>query len=321
MTDGLDSSTFLRRWDAYAERAGRLIKPAFRSAALQADAIQAQIYTAMTYSLEAGGKRLRPVLVFAAADALGLGADLQPDCDSLALALEMIHTYSLIHDDLPCMDNDDLRRGKPTNHKVFGEALAVLAGDGLLNSAAEGLLKLACRGLNQARAAGVIMQAAGPAGMIGGQVMDMQSEGRGGRLQAADPLTTEAAVDFLRRLQVLKTGALITAAVTAPAQLDQFSGPVRQDLSEYGRLLGLAFQIEDDMLDVTADPRTLGKSTGKDERDGKLTFVTALGLDGARQILEQTLADLSGICRRLDHQGLDMAFLTQIPAYLSRRRA
>ncbi|NJP39486.1 polyprenyl synthetase family protein [Oscillospiraceae bacterium HV4-5-C5C] len=321
MTDKADMNAFLRRWEAYTARAGRLIEQAFTAARPRANEIQEKIYTAMAYSLAAGGKRLRPVLVFAAADALGLGSDLQTDCDSLALALEMIHTYSLIHDDLPCMDNDDLRRGKPTNHKVYGEAMAVLAGDGLLNSAAEVLLELACRGLKQAHAARVIMQAAGPAGMIGGQVMDMQSEGLGSRIQSGDPAQAKTTEAFLRQLQVLKTGALITAAVSAPAQLDQFSEPVRLDLSEYGRLLGLAFQIEDDMLDVTADPKALGKSTGKDERDGKLTFVTARGLAGAGEILEQTLADLSGVCRRLDRQGLDMAFLTQVPAYLSQRRA
>ena len=233
---------------------------------------QSTIYKAMNYSLSAGGKRIRPIIMLACSELVG-GETLS--VMPFACALEMIHTYSLIHDDLPCMDNDDLRRGKPTNHKVFGEAMAVLAGDALLNCAFETMLKNAEVSPNMTLAAmSEIATASGAEGMIGGQVIDIESEGK-----TIDAVT-------LMTMHLHKTAALIMAAARVGALL---GGGSREDLSsmeEFARYLGIAFQIKDDILDVTGNEETLGKKTGVDGLLEKSTFVSIYGMEQSENLLK-----------------------------------
>ena len=234
----------------------------------------AAIHRAVRYSLFAGGKRIRPVLVLASGEAVG-GAreELMP----LACAVEMIHTYSLVHDDLPAMDDDDLRRGKPTSHKVFGEAVAILTGDALLTRAF-GLLAEMPEGWDDVRvrrrlhATAILGEACGTTGLIGGQVMDLESEG-----WAID-------AEALERLHRAKTGALLSACVRGGAVLGGAS-PVDLDrLSRYASAIGLAFQVVDDVLDATEDAAHLGKTAGKDEAARKATYVSVHGLEKARAL-------------------------------------
>jgi len=234
----------------------------------------ATIHRAVRYSLFAGGKRVRPALVIASGEAVG-GArnDLMP----LACAVEMIHTYSLIHDDLPAMDDDDLRRGKPTSHKVFGEAIAILAGDALLTRAFHLLAELPdgcdeARVRRRVRATAILGEACGTAGLIGGQVMDLESEGRS--IDAAD----------LERLHRAKTGALLSACVRGGAILGGADAAQLQRLTRYASAVGLAFQVVDDVLDATEDAAHLGKTAGKDEAARKATYVSVHGLDKARAL-------------------------------------
>jgi geranylgeranyl diphosphate synthase type II len=239
--------------------------------------IPTKILDAMRYSIFAGGKRLRPTLVYASAEALGLAA---AKASSAAAAFEMIHTYSLIHDDLPAMDDDDLRRGKPTNHKVFGEGIAILAGDALLTLAFEALgrASLDCS-LPSKACAELIMSAADAAGfkgMVGGQAADLDAEGwrrknhgfRAGRV-----------LEYIHRH---KTAALIRASVEAGAILAGARPALRRALKRYGDAIGLAFQIADDILDVTANAATLGKR-GSDRDNDKLTYASLYGVESARR--------------------------------------
>ena len=231
----------------------------------------------MRYSLLAGGKRLRPVLLLEACRLCGGAVE---DALPFAGAIEMVHTYSLIHDDLPCMDDDDLRRGRPTNHKVFGEANAVLAGDGLLTAAFETMLAPGQK-LPPERvlaAAGILARAAGGRGMVGGQVLDMAGEGRALGLTEVE------------ELQRLKTGALIRAAVEMGCAVAGGAEEQREALCRYADCLGLAFQIQDDILDVVGDEATLGKPIGSDVRSDKTTFVALKGLADCR-ILVAELTD------------------------------
>jgi geranylgeranyl diphosphate synthase type II len=234
----------------------------------------ATIHRAVRYSLFAGGKRIRPLLVLAAGEAIG-GArgELLP----YACAVEMIHTYSLIHDDLPAMDNDDLRRGKPTSHKVFGEAIAILAGDALLTRAFHLLAELPA-GTGDAvvrrrlAASAELGLACGTTGLIGGQVMDLESEGK----------TIDAAA--LERLHRAKTGALLRASVRGGAILGGASDEDLSRLTRYADAIGLAFQVVDDVLDSTEDASRLGKTAGKDQAAQKATYVSVHGLERARQL-------------------------------------
>lgn len=231
-----------------------------------------RLVEAMRYSLLAGGKRLRPILVIAASELFGLeAADVMPG----ACALEMIHTYSLIHDDLPCMDDDDLRRGRPTCHKVYGEAMAVLAGDALLTHAFALMAEqgdVARVGPARAmRATGELARAAGAAGMVGGQVEDLEWEGR------------QADEAQLRRIHSLKTGALFRAAVRMGGILAGAGEAELERLGRYAGHFGLAFQIWDDVLDVAGDAALTGKGVGRDARLDKSTYVSLHGLEGARQ--------------------------------------
>jgi geranylgeranyl pyrophosphate synthase len=230
------------------------------------------IHRACRYSLMAGGKRIRPVLVLATGEAVGAARDeLMP----LACAVEMIHTYSLVHDDLPAMDNDDLRRGKPTSHKVFGEAIAILAGDALLTRAFH-LLAEVPDGWDDARvrrrlaAAALLGEACGTRGLIGGQVMDLESESRA--IDAPD----------LECLHRAKTGALLSACVRGGAILGGAKPGELAALARYASAIGLAFQVVDDVLDATEESARLGKTAGKDAAAHKATYVSIHGLDRAR---------------------------------------
>ncbi|MHB8659423.1 MAG: polyprenyl synthetase family protein [Solirubrobacteraceae bacterium] len=233
----------------------------------------AGLQEAMRYSLLAGGKRIRPVLALSTAEALGLEhAFVLP----LAAAIELIHTYSLIHDDLPAMDNDDLRRGRPTCHRAFGEDVAILAGDGLYAEAFRLLLSLqAGKPENVMGAAAELAAATGVTGMVGGQYLDVAGTAPGGP-------------EGLRRLHELKTGRLIAASVLCPLLLVGRYEHVTILFRAFASELGVLFQIVDDILDVTGSQETLGKQQGSDERLGKRTYVTEFGLDGARDLARES---------------------------------
>jgi geranylgeranyl diphosphate synthase, type II len=268
----------------------------------------ATIHRAVRYSLFAGGKRIRPLLALAAAEAVGGQAD---DALPLACAVEMIHTYSLIHDDLPAMDDDDLRRGKPTSHKVFGEAIAILAGDALLTRAFHLMAEVAPdAGATAVRrrldAIAVLGEAAGTIGLIGGQVLDLESEGR-----AVDAPTLE-------RLHRAKTGALLSACVRGGALLAGAGAEDLARLDAYGSAIGLVFQVVDDVLDGTADGAALGKTAGKDEAAGKATYVRVHGLEGARKIASGLLADALAAVRPFGERGRILAGFAEM---IVRRRA
>jgi geranylgeranyl diphosphate synthase type II len=256
--------------DAYVAERRRAVDATLERLLPPATAYPPTIHEAMRYSVFAGGKRLRPVLVIAGAEAAG---GRMADVLAAACAFELIHTYSLIHDDLPAMDDDDYRRGRLTSHKVFGEAIAILAGDALLTHAF-GLLAVET-GAGRARPAllprvlAEIAEAAGPAGMIGGQVVDVQSEG------------AKVSPETLEYIHTHKTAALIRAAVRSGALLADASEPVLAALTRYAEGLGLAFQIVDDILDVEGSLATLGKTPGSDRRKKKITYPDYHGLDSS----------------------------------------
>ncbi len=244
-----------------------------------------RLIDAMKYSLNAGGKRLRPILCFAAAEAVGGCAG---DCLTTACSLEMIHTYSLIHDDLPAMDNDDLRRGKPTCHIKFDEATAVLAGDALLTMAFNILASEdnsdTSNPETKLSVIGIISRAAGQPGMIEGQMTDIESEGK--------------ALEFneLAKMHDLKTGALITASILSGAILGGASKEQIARLEKYSKYIGLAFQVADDILNVTGDPELMGKATGTDSELNKATYPSLLGLEEsqlfAEELIEKSIKEL-----------------------------
>jgi geranylgeranyl diphosphate synthase type II len=222
---------------------------------------------AMRYSVLAGGKRLRPALALASARAVGgeAGAAL-----AFGTALELVHTYSLIHDDLPAMDDDDLRRGRPTSHVVFGEAMAILAGDALHTLAFSQLLARVPDAALARDLAVLLAEASGPDGMVGGQVDDLTAAGQ------------TPSLERLERIQARKTGALIRAACEGGARAGGATPAEREALARYGRHLGIAFQVVDDILDVTGTAEALGKTPGKDESEQRMTWVALAGLEGAR---------------------------------------
>lgn len=242
---------------------------------LQANGIPDMLKQSMSYSVCAGGKRLRPCMALAATE---LNDGSVEDALPFACALELIHTYSLIHDDLPAMDNDDFRRGRPTNHKVFGEGQAILAGDGLLSLALEIMLEAAAREEKPGfiKAASAIAKGAGVRGMVAGQCLDLQQEGK-----------REPDEALLHEIHRGKTAAMLTASVEAGAYCANADQSAINALQEFGGHFGLLFQITDDILDVTGSAEDLGKSIGKDEREGKLTFPYVYGLNGARERAEQ----------------------------------
>lgn len=257
------------------------------------------IYDAMNYSLLSGGKRLRPALALAVCRMCGGNAE---HALPFACAVEMVHTYSLIHDDLPCMDDDDLRRGRPTNHKVYGEATAVLAGDALLTAAFETIAEHGTDlPADRALAASACLgRAAGARGMVGGQVLDMAGEGHALSLSEVE------------ELQKLKTGALISAAAEIGCIVAGGSEEERGAVRRYAQNLGLAFQIQDDILDVIGDEATLGKPIGSDAESEKTTFVTLKGVDACRELvrertehakaaLRETFRNTDYLCALADH--------------------
>ncbi|MDY0322765.1 MAG: polyprenyl synthetase family protein [Candidatus Carbobacillus sp.] len=243
-------------------------------------AAPATLMEAMTYSLFAGGKRLRPLLHFATLETLGKERSIGYP---VVAALEMVHTYSLIHDDLPAMDDDDLRRGKPTSHKVFGEALAILAGDALQAQAFYALSDLLAGSYGTLETFHRLFQAfaraIGPEGMVGGQVLDLEAEGRHIDIRA------------LEHLHRLKTGALIVFSVESAAILGEAKDAWYEALLLYARSLGLAFQVQDDILDVIGDEKTLGKKTQQDDVQQKSTYPAIIGLEKAQSLRDSLILE------------------------------
>jgi len=226
---------------------------------------------AMQYSVLGEGKRVRPLLTYASGELCGLA---ESHCDAIAAAVELVHAYSLVHDDLPAMDDDDLRRGKPTTHKAFDEATAILAGDALQALAFELLCDdptLSAKPAAQSRIIGWLAHAIGPAGMVGGQTLDLEAENR---------MLDETALEDIHRR---KTGQLIRAAIMMPSELSEMSDDARAHLDRFARDVGLVFQIRDDLLEVEQDTATLGKSAASDIENNKSTYPSVLGIDGARR--------------------------------------
>lgn len=270
------------------------------------ECLQKTVYDAMSYSILAGGKRIRPVLALSVCDMLGGEA-----CDALrfAVAIECIHTYSLIHDDLPCMDNDDLRRGRPTCHKQFDEAMALLAGDGLLTFAFEYMTDMSgYKNMSPAsvlKAVNRIAAGAGCDGMIGGQVVDLECEGK-----------TDVDEKTLTYLHNRKTGALIRVSALAGAIAAGADAEQTAAIIKYADCIGLAFQIQDDVLDCIGDAKVLGKPIGSDAENEKVTYVTLLDIEGARKKSQQ-LTDAA--INALDIFGSKADFLKELALYLQNR--
>ena len=265
-----------------------LVERALEAELAKTDVLDATLRASMSYSLMAGGKRLRPILLMAAADAVGAdGTKFLP----VAAALEMIHTYSLIHDDLPAMDDDELRRGKPTNHVVYGDGIAILAGDALLT--------LAFSVMDE------ISRAAGAEGMVGGQVLDLMAEDR------------QITMEELRRVHMGKTGALFHAALRSGAILAGATEEQLAALTAYADHFGLAFQITDDILDVIGTAEDIGKPVGSDEKNHKSTYVTLTSLAEAQELARRTVEDAEAA---LSVFGSEADFLRQLVAYLVNRK-
>lgn len=269
---------------------------------------------AASYSLFAGGKRLRPMMMRLTSGMLGLDKVIDDDVRYFAATLEMIHTYSLIHDDLPAMDNDEMRRGKPTCHMVYGEGIATLAGDLLLNNAMERLFAICEKKPGYIFAASEMARNAGIFGMIGGQSIDIDSTDK------------EISIELLTELQQKKTGALIESAVVVPYYLskqmtreESLIDETLRSLKELACRIGLAFQIRDDILDVISNSEILGKSTGKDERDSKATFVTLLGLEGAKERLAEEIRGIKLILSGFADKGFDTADYETLTDFLENR--
>ena len=286
---------FKEKWAARA----KLVEENLRHELQSTTTIDEKILQAMEYSLMSGGKRLRPILLMSAADAISNDGE---KFIRVACALEMIHTYSLIHDDLPAMDNDDYRRGKLTNHKVFGDATAILAGDALLTLAFEVMTR------QEDVAPEVLLKvireistAAGVAGMVGGQSIDLQSEGK--------------QIDFmtLRKMHLGKTGALFLASIRSGAILAGASREKLSDLTKYAENFGLAFQITDDILDVEGDEKNLGKPVGSDAKNNKSTYVSLMSLDEAKFLAEKTV---DTAVDALKDFGSEADFLRELVKYL-----
>lgn len=263
-------------WDVYNEKA-QIFENELDNYFKNAEDIPDPLFSAMKYSAFSSGKRLRPVLLLASCELFG--GDFK-QAVSLALAVELIHTYSLIHDDLPAMDDDDLRRGRPTNHKIYGEGMAILAGDALLNLAYEIILNMAAAtsdAKRYLRAASVIAEYAGARGMIKGQCIDLNSEKK----------DTDGEEDGVRQLHLLKTSRLLTAPLVAGAILSNAEEQEIAAMREFGENLGLAFQIRDDIMDVLGTEEEMGKSTGSDEKKGKLTYVKVFGTERAQEFCDR----------------------------------
>lgn len=259
------------------------------------DAAPQPIYRAIRYSLFPGGKRFRPLITMAAAEALGIRVE---DMLPAASAVEMVHTYSLIHDDLPSMDNDDYRRGKLANHKVFGEAIAILAGDALLTASFEQIAAASYDPATRSRLIHLLAQAAGTTGMIGGQVMDM--------VNATRTLTREA----LEQVHSMKTAALIRFAALAAPVIAKAESEVENSFAEYGNCIGLAFQIVDDVLDIESTSEVLGKTAGKDQSMKKVTYPSLIGLKESKQLASNLIHQACRSVQKFDRDS-SLAILAQ----------
>lgn len=265
-----------------------------------------ELKQAMAYSVNAGGKRIRAALAAECARMFGAAEDV---CIEIACAVEMVHTYSLIHDDLPCMDDDDLRRGKPSCHKVFGEATALLAGDALLTLAFSVIASMpqtvSADPANCLRASQILSSFAGMDGMVGGQVMDLKNE------------NAVVSAETLKQTNALKTSALLSAACQMGAAVAGASEEMLACLFDYGYHLGLAFQVIDDILDVISTEEELGKPIGSDDQNHKTTFVLLLSLDGAKKLAEKHTNQAAQALKKLP----EPAFLTELTQDLLNRRA
>lgn len=264
-------------------------------------AAPAQLRDAMKYSVMAGGKRIRPLLVLATAASCGRRAD--KAARQVAASLELLHTYSLIHDDLPAMDDDDLRRGKPTNHKKFGEAVAILAGDGLLTAAFDLVSRAELPTVITTKLVSALARAAGPEGMVAGQTLDVTNTGK------------KLTLPQLQQVHRGKTGALIKYACYAGAVLSDQSRTVIDLVSEYGAHFGLAFQIYDDILDVTGTQEQLGKAVNKDATAQKNTYPGLLGMAGAQEQLTAAVTAARRCVRQIERVGLDGTLLGEMLRY------
>lgn len=291
---------FNTKYNIYRNQIENALKDVFNDKAEDGKTIR----EAAMYSLSAGGKRIRPVLCLTFADILGIGmSKVLP----YACAIEMIHTFSLVHDDLPGMDNDDYRRGKLTCHKVFGEAMAILAGDALLNGAYDLMLRsidTSADMTSDLKAMRILSIATGVPGMIGGQAIDI--------------FTSEKPMDItaLGQMYSMKTGALIKAPVEIACVLAGISGKAYDYAVRYADAIGLAFQIKDDILDVESSNAVLGKTTGKDAASGKKTFVSLLGIDKAKHELNITTDNAFGALSELSAFGYDVSFLDDFTRFL-----
>lgn len=268
----------------------------------EANPLDKTLCESMKYSLMAGGKRLRPVLLMAAADAVGAKGE---EFLTTACAIEMIHTYSLIHDDLPAMDDDDYRRGKLTNHKVYGAGMATLAGDALLTLSFEVMLRQ--QGVSADKLVQVVREmstAAGPDGMVGGQALDMESEDK------------QISMETMKNIHLGKTGALFRAAIRSGAILGGASEEALQALTTYADNFGLAFQITDDILDVVGDEAVIGKPVGSDEKNHKSTYVTLTSLEEAQKLAQEAV---DTAIAALDIFGDEADFLRELVAFLVKR--
>ena len=265
------------------------------------ESLDRTVWEAMRYSLLVGGKRIRPVLTLAFAELCGGSAQ---QALPFACAVEMVHTYSLIHDDLPCMDDDDLRRGKPTNHKVFGEAMALLAGDGLLTRAFEQALAFSGPSSDAVRGASVLARCAGASGMVGGQCVDLSAQGK------------EVDLSLLQQMDLGKTVALISAACQMGCIAAGAGDGQLEAARHYAEGLGMAFQIRDDILDVEGDAKTLGKNVGMDSARDKRNYVSLLGVEEAHRLVEsytdQAISALEAFAG-------DTAFLRELAVSLATR--
>ncbi len=280
-----------------------LVERALQAELDRTDILDDKLRASMAYSLMAGGKRLRPILLMAAADAVGVDGT---KFITAACALEMIHTYSLIHDDLPAMDNDDYRRGKLTNHKAYDEGTAILAGDALLTLAFTVILRQ--QDVPAERLLCVVdemSRASGAEGMVGGQMLDLEAENR------------RISMEELRRVHMGKTGALFHAALRSGAILAGASEQQLAALTAYADHFGLAFQITDDILDVIGTAEDIGKPVGSDEKNHKSTYVTLTSLDEAQSLARQTVEDAVEALRIF---GDEAAFLRELVLYLVRRK-
>lgn len=295
-------SDFLRQLESFASHFQQALSACLTETPLAGETVRpARLMAAMRHGALNGGKRLRPFLLHASYTAC---EGRQGDPLLAGIALECVHCYSLVHDDLPSMDNDDLRRGQPTVHRAFDEATAILAGDALLTYAFDLLAQEGVHPDPHLRLALLrdLARAAGQGGMVGGQMLDLAAEGR----FTADGKPLSLDRQAVRQLQGMKTGALLAFAVEAGALLAGASPPQRAALAEYAKCLGAVFQIADDLLDVEADAATLGKATGKDEEAGKATLVQLLGPAGARAEIEQLTAQAQQALARF---GLGTALL------------